>query len=116
MDVVELRELKKKLDGMAANSSPVLPNIEFESELEPEKTPFNEKTFKLAKGKIIRLLDDFENFYGPKGRGIKVSIHIVKENNADQAIEEFHYDEKTFVEHVVDIGIKGKYEPVVIEE
>ena len=74
---------------------------------------FDSKAFQLMKYKVATLLEDFEKFYGPKGRGLSIAIHVQKENSADRFSETFPYTDDLSIVHIVDIGTKGKYEPVV---
>jgi hypothetical protein len=78
-----------------------------------KKGGFNEEHWKLLRSQLNKLLDDYQNFYSGKGRGIGVTVHITKENNADRFVEKYDYDTKMILLHVCDIGTKGKYEPVV---
>ncbi len=82
--------------------------------IEEFENSFDKKVFQILKQKVMKLLDDFEDFYGPKGRGLSIAIHIQKDNSADRYSETFPYTEKLSIVHIVDIGTKGKYEPVVI--
>ena len=76
--------------------------------VEDFKESFDKKAFDLMRRKINKLLDDFENHYGPKDRGLSVAIHIQKENSADRYAETFNYiQDKLSIVHIVDIGIKG---------
>ncbi len=78
---------------------------------------FDNKAFGIMRRQIEKLLDDFENFYGPKGRGLSVAIHVSKENSADKYADTFNYiDGQLSIVHIVDIGTKGKYEPITIDE
>ena len=78
---------------------------------------FDNKAFGLLREKVDALLDDFENHYGPKGRGLSIAIHIQKENSADRYADTFNYiDGQLSIVHIVDIGTKGKYEPLVLDE
>ena len=83
--------------------------------IEEFENSFDKKAFQILKQKVMKLLDDFENFYGPKDRGLSIAIHVQKDNSADRYSETFPYTEKLSIVHIVDIGTKGKYEPVVIE-
>ncbi len=82
--------------------------------IEEFEKSFDKKVFQILKQKVMKLLDDFEDFYGPKGRGLSIAIHVQKDNSADRYSETFPYTEKLSIVHIVDIGTKGKYEPVVI--
>lgn len=77
------------------------------------QSTFDAKAFVLLKEKVIKLLEDFEGFYGPKGRGLSVAIHVQKNNSADRYSETFPYTDNISIVHIVDIGTKGKYEPVI---
>jgi hypothetical protein len=83
--------------------------------IEEFENSFDKKVFQILKQKVMKLLDDFEDFYGPKGRGLSIAIHIQKDNSADRYSETFPYTEKLSIVHIVDIGTKDKYEPVVIK-
>lgn len=85
--------------------------------VEKFESSFDNEAFQLMKQKVIKLLEDFENFYGPKDRGLSIAMHVQKENSADRFSETFNYvPDKLSIVHIVDIGTKGKYEPVVIDE
>lgn len=78
---------------------------------------FDNKAFGLLREQVDKLLDDFENHYGPKDRGLSIAIHIQKANSADRYADTFNYiDGKLSIIHIVDIGTKGKYEPLVLDE
>ena len=80
------------------------------TKIEEFENSFNKKAFQILKQKVMKLLDDFENFYGPKDRGLSIAIHVQKDNSADRFSETFPYTEKLSIVHIVDIGTKGKYE------
>jgi hypothetical protein len=112
----QLNELKRK--GADIDPEKIIedlvtpPTVQIVEEFEAS---FDKKAFQLLKMKVQKLLDDFENFYGPKGRGLSVALHIQKEDSADRYSETFPYTDKLSIVHIVDIGTKGKYEPVVVQ-
>jgi hypothetical protein len=110
----QLQELKRK--GADIDPEEIIkdlttpPTIQVVDEFE---ISFDKQVFGLLKEKVMKILEDFESFYGPKGRGLSVAIHIQKENSADRYSETFPYTENQSIVHIVDIGTKGKYEPVI---
>jgi hypothetical protein len=109
----QLEELKRK--GADIDPDAIIrdlttpPTVQIVEEFEAS---FDALAFQLLKDKVNKLLDDFENFYGPKGRGLSIAIHIQKENSADRYSESFPYTDNLSVVHIVDIGTKGKYSPI----
>lgn len=72
--------------------------------------------FDLAKAKAIEFIDDYHNFYKPKGRKLRVIIEVIKKNCADKFGERFVYSDDLEVVTLIGIGTKGKYEKVLEEE
>lgn len=108
---VQLEKLKAK--GVDIDTEQIVNEIKNPVIKEKEESNFNKDNFDLARKKIDKLLDDFYSFYGPKGRSLKVQLYIGKENSADNFSEKFVYeDNKLEVIQIVEIGTKGKYEPV----
>jgi len=70
--------------------------------LDPNKT-----IFKMMRTKIDKLLDDFIDYYYPKGpigsRGIKVTIEVEKESGTDWHEDEFEYSDIMRLVHRVRI-------------
>ena len=88
-----------------------------EKKTEEYMESFDKKAFGLLREQVGKLLDDFENHYGPKDRGLSIAIHIQKKDSADRYADTFNYiDGKLSIVHIVDIGTKGKYEPIVLDE
>ncbi len=112
----QLDNFKKQLDKLKAQGADIDPEQVLEEIKNPvivEEPKFNENWFLLAKQKVENLLNDFHQFYGPKGCSLRVQVYIGKENSADTFTERFVYEEnKLEVIHTVEIGTKGKYEPV----
>lgn len=104
----QLNKLKNK--GVDINPEEIVDEIQ--NPVIVEKPKLNEKLFLLTKQKVDNLLEDFRNFYAKKGCSLKVEVYIGKENSADTFTEKFEYDDKLKVIHTVEIGTKGKYEPV----
>jgi hypothetical protein len=113
----QLEELKRK----GANIDPdqivsdmtTLPEQKVVEEFE---SSFDRKAFQLMKQKVIKLLEDYEKFYGPKGRGLSVAMHVQKDDCADRFSETFNYiPDKLSIVNIVDIGTKGKYEGFDVE-
>lgn len=102
---------KLKAQGVDIDTEQLIKEIQ--NPVIKEEPKFNEEAFALAKIKINKLLDDYQNFYGLKGCTLKVEVYIGKENSADTFTENFPYvPNKLEVIHTVEIGTKGKYEPV----
>lgn len=108
----QLEELKRK--GADIEPDEIIQDLTTPApvqKVEEFESSFDRNAFQLLKQKAIKLLDDYENFYGPKGRGLSLAIHIQKENCADRFSETFNYiPDKLSIVHIVDIGTKGKYE------
>jgi hypothetical protein len=86
-------------------------------EIDEFEDSFDKKAWSLMRKQIDKLLDDFENFYGPKGRGLSVAIHVQKENCADRYADNYPYvPDKLSIVHIVDIGTKGKYEKIDLKK
>ena len=110
----QLEELKRK--GADIDPDAIISDLTKPPEVttvEEFENSFDSKAFQLMKYKVATLLEDFEKFYGPKGRGLSIAIHVQKENSADRFSETFPYTDDLSIVHIVDIGTKGKYEPVV---
>ena len=110
----QLNELKRR--GADINPEEIIKDLITPPEaqvVDEFEVSFDKKVFGLLKEKVLKLLDDFENFYGPKGRGLSVAIHIQKENSADRYSETFPYTDTQSIVHIVDIGTKGKYEKII---
>ena len=82
---------------------------------EKEKEEEDKRLFELIREKVIGLIDDYNNFYRPKGRKLRVVVEIVKENSADKFGEKFIYSDTMDVISVIGIGTKGKYEKTIEE-
>ncbi len=59
------------------------------------KESFDRKAFRLLREKVDKLLDDFENHYGPKDRGLSIAIHVQKKDSADRYADTFNYIDGT---------------------
>lgn len=59
-----------------------------------------------AKKKIIKLLDEFIESYGPNGRSLEVLVKITKPNNLDTHEEEYRFSDTVKVSWCVEIGTK----------
>ncbi len=106
----QLEELKRK--GADIDPDAIVAEVTQPPEMhkvDQFKSSFDSDAFALMKEKVIKLLDDFENFYGPKGRGLSIAMHIQKPNCADRFSETFDYiPDKLSIVHIVDIGEKGR--------
>ena len=119
-----MKDFKAQLDELKRKGADIDPDKIIEDLVTPPtvqiveefEASFDKKAFQLLKMKVEKLLGDFEDFYGPKGRGISIAIHVQKDDSADRYSETFPYTDKLSIVHIVDIGTKGKYEPVVIQE
>ena len=81
-------------------------------EKEEYEDSFDRKAFGLLRRRVEKLLDDFENHYGPKGNGLSLAIHVQKENCADRYADHYPFvEDKLTLVHIVDIGKKGVHEP-----
>lgn len=113
----QLEELKRK--GADIDPDEIIKEITTVPEqkaVEDFESSFDRQAFELMKQKVIKLLSDFENFYGPKGRGLSIAIHVQKENCADRFSETFNYiTDKLSIVHIVDIGTEGKYQKFDVE-
>jgi hypothetical protein len=78
------------------------------SEKKVHKLDPNKTIFKMMRTKIDKLLDDFIDYYYPKGpvgtRGIKVTIEVQKESGTDWHEDEFEYSD--FIKLVHRVRIK----------
>ncbi len=111
----KLEELKKK--GADVDPDAIIADLTTPPTTQVVETfeeSFDKMAFAVMKEKVIKLLDDFEKFYGPKGRGLSIALHVQKENSADRFSESFPYTDKLSIVNIVDIGTKGKYSPVEI--
>jgi hypothetical protein len=64
----------------------------------------NKTIYEMMRQKINKLLDDYIDYYYPKGgRGIKVTIEVEKESGTDWHEEEFEYSDTMKVNHKVRI-------------
>lgn len=111
----QLEELKRK--GADIDPDAIIDEITSPPEvqiIEAFENSFDKHAFDLMKQKVMSLLDDFGSFYGPKGRNLSVAVHVQKDNSADRFSENFEYTDGLSIVHIVDIGTKGKYEPIVI--
>ncbi len=59
-----------------------------------------------AKEKVIKLIDEFIEHYGPNGRSLEVLVKITKPNNMDTHEEEFKFSDDVKVNWCVEIGTK----------
>lgn len=109
----ELKEQGVDIDPEKVTEEIVQAHNRFLDELPKEEK--EKKLFELAKEKVISLLDDYQNFYRPKGRKIKIMVEIEKDNAADKYGEKFIYSDDMSVISVIGIGTKGKYEKVLEE-
>ena len=68
----------------------------------------------MARIQIDSLIKGYEDYYAPKGRGLRITVEITKENAADTYGERwvFGKDNKMEVISLIHIGTKGKYQPV----
>lgn len=96
--VVEMIEI----DGKQA----LIENVgESKEEKKVHKIDPNKTIFKMMRQKVDKLLDDYIQYYYPKGgRGIKVTVEVEKEGATDLHSEEFEYLDTMKVVHKV--GIK----------
>lgn len=80
---------------------------------EQEKDYLDREALIMARIKIDSIIKDYEDFYGPRDRGIEINIKITKDNPADQVGEQWVFGEKQKVKvrRFEQIGIKGKHEP-----
>lgn len=109
---------KKQLKALKAKGADIDPDAIIQdlttpapvTTIEEFENSFDKKVFQILKQKVMKLLNDFEDFYGPKGRGLSIAIHVQKDNSADRYSETFPYTEKLSIVHIVDIGTEGKYE------
>ena len=112
----QLEELKRR--GANIDPDAIVADLTTlpENQVEKFESSFDRKAFQLMKQKVIKLLEDFENFYGPKGRGLSVAMHVQKDDAADRFSETYNYiPDKLSIVHIVDIGSKGKYEKFDVE-
>lgn len=67
----------------------------------------------MARIKIDHIVKEYEEFFGPKGRGIEIDIKITKDDHADCVGEQWIMGEaqKIAVRRFEEIGVKGKHEP-----
>lgn len=61
-----------------------------------------------AKKRIIKLIDEFIEHYGPNGRSLEVSIKITKPNSLDTHEEEFKFSDNVKINWCVEIGTKNE--------
>jgi hypothetical protein len=106
-----LNALKEK--GVDINPDKVVDEVLAPPTEAPKKDTFDRKRWAMLRTQLNKLLDDFEHFHGDKGRGIGVTVHITKPDNADRFTEKFEFDSNIILLSIQDIGTKGKYEPVV---
>lgn len=110
---------KKQLQALKEKGADIDPNAIINEIITPpekkeqeEFEKFDRKAFELMRKQIDKLLDDFENHYGPKGNGLSVAIHVQKENCADRYADHYPFvPDKLSLVHIVDIGKKGVHEP-----
>lgn len=72
------------------------------------KPTLNTSALEQVKNQVDKLLKDFEEFYGPKGRGVKIVVHILKEDKNDTVAEKWNYDDNYSVVSAIDIGTAVK--------
>lgn len=64
----------------------------------------DEEIWDIAKHKLQTLLDEYESFYALKGRGIEVTIRILKDGYGNTHEENFEYSDKIKLKFVAEIG------------
>ena len=79
-----------------------------------EEEVFDREAFMMARIQMDSLIKGFEDYYASKGRGLRVTVEVTKENAADTHGERWVFDKKGNIEVIslVHIGTKGKYQPV----
>jgi hypothetical protein len=121
----DFNDFRKQLNELRNKGANIDPDkvIEELTKPVPEKVKeiyedsFDRKAWKLMRRQINKLLDDFENFYGPKGRGLSVAIHVQKEGCADRYADHYPYiPDKLSIVHIVDIGSKKRYDKIDFEK
>ena len=77
----------------------------------PEKA-FDKEAFIMARIQLDALVKGFEDYYAAKGRGLRVTVEITKEDSADTHGERWVFGDGIEVMSIIQIGTKGKYQPV----
>ena len=71
---------------------------------EDTKPTINLSALDQAKNQFEKLLKDFEEFYGPKGRSLKIVVHIIKDDKKDTVAEKWMFGKRYQVISAIDIG------------
>ena len=104
----QLKKLKEK--GIDINPEQVFADVN--KPFKKKEIEFDEEHWQLLKMKMESILGDYYDHYRKKGCGLRVFFYIDKENSADTYTESFPYNKKLQVATSIEIGTKGKYEPV----
>ncbi len=106
----QLKKLKRDT-GLDIDTESILKSIQ---EIpEQEKDLLDREALIMARIKIDSIIKDYEDFFGPQGKGLEITIKITKDNPADQVGEQWIMgeDQKIKVRRFEQIGTKGKHTP-----
>ena len=119
----QLEVFRQRLEQLKEAGVDIDPEKITEEIVNPQQIPKDlseeerkKKLFELTRSKVISLIDDFDSHYREKGRNLKIIVRIEKENSADAFGEKFVFDDDMEVISMIEIGTKGKYEKVIVEE
>lgn len=105
----QLKKIKRET-GLNIDEDAIIESLNQPQKMEPK---FDIQALILARIKIDSIIKDYEDFFGPQGKGLEVNIKITKENPGDTVGEQWVMGEegKIIVRRFEEIGTKGKHEP-----
>ncbi len=100
-----IKDALKVLNDNIDNVTKITGEAVDESKIKIDETPLN-----AAINKLNNLINDYKEFYGPKGRQLEVIVKIKKNHSADSFSESWVFNDLIKITQFIEIGTKGKYE------